>query len=564
MGGGRDAMTTALTGQLGISLIVAAPLAFIVSLLLLRSYLAAVKRAMMRRSGRGQTAPAPTVVSGPAAEVSKQALVTVDVSDRESFDPGTVRLGSIVQWGRWSHLLVYGVAGIVYALVMTSIYFLANKIGFQPLRFAFVAACIVWPLVLTAWLTAVVTVRDRGLILFSYVALLAGLAGASLGGEFTPLSAIVLWAILNIAPTVTVLVFLVRRIRAVGPMVMAFMLFAVTGSQLAFNVAGTDEASIRWMAETGARAGLGGHQTFIAVALAGAIVLGLVGWLALKGLGASYRARWTSDQSIIIDALWLIFAVYEGMNLAFAGPVWFVAALAGFLLFKFVAAIGFVVLRGVRGTDDRPPQLLLLRVFSLGRRSERLFDGISRVWRHAGSIRMIAGPDLAATTVEPHEFLDFVGGRLARRFIGDQEDLERRLAETTALRDPDGRYRVNDFFCHDDSWRMVLARLAGDSDAVLMDLRGFGPSNKGCVFEVYELLARVQLSRVVLVVDATTDRSFLDETLKGGWAAAGTASVNAAVERPEMRVVTARDGGGGDVPAIVRALARASGGYAAR
>ncbi len=33
MGGGRDAITTALTGQLGISLIVAAPLALLLSLL---------------------------------------------------------------------------------------------------------------------------------------------------------------------------------------------------------------------------------------------------------------------------------------------------------------------------------------------------------------------------------------------------------------------------------------------------------------------------------------------------------------------------------------------------
>ncbi len=556
-------MTTALTGQLGISLIVAAPLALLVSILLLRSYLAAVKRAMMRRSGRGDAAQSSTEKPVAPAELAKQPLEIVDVTDHDSVAAkNRARVASMVRWGRLSHLLVYGVAGCVYALAMTAIYFHANGIGFQPLRFLFVAACTLWPLVITAWLTTAGTWRDKLFIVLAYVGLLATIAASALGGQFTLLSAVGLWTILNIAPTVTVLVFLVRRIRAVGPMVMAFMLFAVTGSQLAFNVAGTDDASIRWMAETGARLGLGGHQTFVAVATAGAVVLGFVGWLALKALGAAYRARWTSDHSIMIDAVWLIFAVYEGMNLAFAGPGWFVAALGGFALFKLVAVLGFAVLRGVRGTDDRPPQLLLLRVFSLGRRSERLFDGISRVWRHAGSIRMIAGPDLAATTVEPHEFLDFVGGRLARRFIGDREGLDRRLAETTALRDPDGRYRVNDFFCHDDTWKMVLARLAADSDAVLMDLRGFGPSNKGCVFEVYELLARVPLSRVVLVVDATTDRKFLDDTLRGGWAAAGASSVNAGDERPQIRLVSARDAGN-TVPAITRALVRASAGAAA-
>jgi hypothetical protein len=53
----------------------------------------------------------------------------------------------------------------------------------------------------------------------------------------------------------------------------------------------------------------------------------------------------------------------------------------------------------------------------LGKVSQRLFDALDKHWRHVGSIQMIAGPDLATTTVEPHEFLDFLRGRLARRFI---------------------------------------------------------------------------------------------------------------------------------------------------
>jgi hypothetical protein len=110
---------------------------------------------------------------------------------------------------------------------------------------------------------------------------------------------------------------------------------------------------------------------------------------------------------------------------------------------------------------------------------------------------------------------------------------------------------------------LVLATLATDSDAVLMDLRGFGPSNKGCVFEVHELLARVPLSRVVLVVDSTTDKAFLDETLRNGWGKMPASSVNANVVKPQIRIVTARHERGGDVAAIGRALARASSGIPA-
>jgi hypothetical protein len=50
--------------------------------------------------------------------------------------------------------------------------------------------------------------------------------------------------------------------------------------------------------------------------------------------------------------------------------------------------------------------------------------------------------------------------------------------------DRDARYRVNDFFCFDNAWRAVVSHLARGSDAVLVDLRGFGRQNSGVVFEL--------------------------------------------------------------------------------
>jgi hypothetical protein len=60
-------------------------------------------------------------------------------------------------------------------------------------------------------------------------------------------------------------------------------------------------------------------------------------------------------------------------------------------------------------------------VFSLAKRSERLFDAFGAHWRYLGPIQLISGPDLATTTIEPHEFLEFLTGKLARRFIGNRE-----------------------------------------------------------------------------------------------------------------------------------------------
>ena len=80
--------------------------------------------------------------------------------------------------------------------------------------------------------------------------------------------------------------------------------------------------------------------------------------------------------------------------------------------------------------------------------------------------------------------------------------------------DHDGRFRVTDFFCHADSWKMVLSRLVRDSDAVLMDLRGFSAHNAGCVYEVSELINVAPLRSVVFAIDETTDLPFLEQRLR--------------------------------------------------
>ena len=133
-----------------------------------------------------------------------------------------------------------------------------------------------------------------------------------------------------------------------------------------------------------------------------------------------------------------------------------------------------------------------------------MFDVMTKHWRHIGSVQLIAGPDLATTTVKPHEFLDFLSGKLARLFINGKTEFGRRMAEMDLNPDFDGRFRINDFFCHDDTWEMVLSRLVRESDVILMDLRGFSPDNKGCIRELNELINVAPVQRVVLVVDETT------------------------------------------------------------
>jgi hypothetical protein len=210
----------------------------------------------------------------------------------------------------------------------------------------------------------------------------------------------------------------------------------------------------------------------------------------------------------------LLFTVSHSVGLVFEHVAWVLAWVAAFAAYKATARIGFSWLRRQTPSRGKTPRLLLLRSFSIGKKSERLFDALEKHWRRVGSIQLIAGVDLARRSVEPHEFLDFMSGKLARRFIDGPEALGRRLSEIDTEPDRDLRFRVNDFFCYDDTWRTVLSKLVRQTDAVLMDLRGFSRQNSGCLFEIRELVATVPLERVVFVIDESTDRGLLSQALR--------------------------------------------------
>ena len=200
--------------------------------------------------------------------------------------------------------------------------------------------------------------------------------------------------------------------------------------------------------------------------------------------------------------------------------------------------------------------MTFLRVFSLGRRSDRLLDTLARYWRYIGAVQMITGPDVAQSTVQPHQFLDFLSGRLARHFVRDRVSLQQSLAERHPITDPNGRFRINNFFCHADSWQPLLPRLVEEGDAVLMDLRGFTENNAGCIHELRYLVQNVPVDRCVLIVDDTTDAPFLDRTLNEAWAELSAESPNHSRQRDELKPLRF-ESNGTSVRGLVRRLCEA-------
>ena len=211
---------------------------------------------------------------------------------------------------------------------------------------------------------------------------------------------------------------------------------------------------------------------------------------------------------------WLVVVAFEAITLismhAGAGTLLKVlaASAVAYALLPFLLAVG---LRWAQRSAPAPAPrtLLLLRVFGDTARTEALFERIATRWQRFGPVTMIAAPDVVAGTVDPGDILRFATGSLATGFVTSQQDLTHRLATMDVAPDGDGRYRINEFCCHDDTWQATVVALIERADAVVMDLRGFTAERHGCEFELGELATRLSPSRVVLVVDASTDRALL-------------------------------------------------------
>jgi hypothetical protein len=160
--------------------------------------------------------------------------------------------------------------------------------------------------------------------------------------------------------------------------------------------------------------------------------------------------------------------------------------------------------------------------------------------------------------MEPDEFFAFVGGRLRERFIAREDEVPARVAALDDVRDPDGRFRVNELFCSNSTWQAAVRALIDRAGVVLLDLREFTPTRAGTRYELEQLLQRVPLSRVVVVTDAVDDTAPLCGAIAAAWRRVG-ASARHPDPAPTLALLTLEDGHGGDLRGLVAAVARASG-----
>lgn len=371
------------------------------------------------------------------------------------------------------------------------------------------------------------------------------------------------WAMRTLFATVyagAVLVALTawRRVRLVMPLALATTL--TFGVALLITprlvVPAFDVAPIR-DAVLAAPAFVSGIPMYYAMVLLVALPLGWIAWRLLNALAAAFAGKQFSDAQLVVDCWWIIVAAEVSAthlvtSFGMGGVAIGVAAFAAYR-----AGVSTVLRATGTGKRDGMGRLLLLRVFGHQARTEALFDAIGQRWRLRGPVHLIGAADLATRTTDPGDVLTFVDGRLGEQFVTSRADIPRRLANLDMAADPDGRFRVNEIYCHDGVWRETLVELLRLTDVVVMDLRRFGPGNRGCIFELEQLFTRLPPDRIVLICDASTDRNLLREVMTGAAAGGGIHSVAAPADgsvvsverssRRELDVVMQR---------LVRATAR--------
>jgi hypothetical protein len=191
---------------------------------------------------------------------------------------------------------------------------------------------------------------------------------------------------------------------------------------------------------------------------------------------------------------------------------WLAIAACAVALFGFAPVNALLFARLRRNVDRPPPRtLLLLRVFGYARRTERLFDRVGARWRLLGPVVMIAAPDVAARTIHPGDYLRWLTGRLDESFIASSADLTAKVDGLDTGLDPDGRYRVSAFCCHDNTWQVTVVRLMRRADVVVMDVRGLTRARRGSGFELEHLAQHYPPQQLVLVSDASTEPQILEE-----------------------------------------------------
>ena len=514
--------TFAWDGAAASILLFALPLAILATALTILLYRKSVEKAMRFSAG---DVVAAGLASGEVAAVNPLKIAIVNAAEAQM--PAQMRQS---QSAMRRVSTVYVLAGLVQSAVIVLLYFWLNDLAFKPVRTFMVWLPHAWPIILTLTVIATTTRRQKYSLIGGYflILLLVDAAADVFALRYKPGfgELLLLWALIMGLPTLVMALLSNRAWRPVG-LIALFLGIVLAGSYLlGFQGLGCLVLSTRNVT-------LLHSVNYLLVALM--LLLFALAWWSLRKLVRRYQAKQYSDQMLVLDSWWLLVTLFEVLDQLGTSGALSLTYLLGFAAYKTTTWIGLHRLRSTQSAHA-PSALLMLRVFGYSARARQLTDQVGQYWRYSGPINMIGGADLATALIEPDELMQFWSGKLRQSFVANEADLQTRLHTLDTRRDPDTRYRINEFFCHDNTWQATVKALAQQSAVVLMDLRGFGKANRGCEFELAMLLAEVPLNRVLLLVDSTTKLDELESLLHTAWRKIPDDSPNRALVEPVLHL----------------------------
>jgi hypothetical protein len=244
------------------------------------------------------------------------------------------------------------------------------------------------------------------------------------------------------------------------------------------------------------------------------LILFLSFYVIARFLRWAYTTKRYNYFMFMTDGIWLLQMVYYCLSWSEQNGLW-----VGLLLFVFYKVLLILCFRffRVEETLSGPKNLLVLRVFALGKESASLYDRLQNYWQFKGPIRLIAGHDLNYSTLDIDDLFEWQLNGLKYRFNTSAARLQENLEKMDLLPDKDGGYRTSEMYCTNVTWKMVLKALLKDTDVVFMDLRRFSKTNQGCAHEIIALIHEVDLAKICFVVDQRTDLKLFEKVAREAW-----------------------------------------------
>lgn len=499
------------SGSIMLTLLVALVISLPFCFLLIRTYKAAVIRGMGFTSERFKT----KTVKEPSVSNPNKREFKVFVQDTHSHLLGTSTVFLKFKEMLSYHWLIYGTMCLVFSATMSFFFYQSANLPFSLWKISYSLVDFFFPFFPLSYVLLARSFRDTlvhiGIFLSFYftVSFIIYLASP----EITLFQAFVPIFYYNIFPLLIFVFFRLRKIKAVGLFIYVFFLCVFFAPFILFYKFSRDTPMLEQVGSVFINMGFSGRESLIILFLLPAFLGVLFGWYMIKLFKLLYLKKYINDIQFNADIIIILFNISYSIFISFNSFEYGLLSLLSFPIYKFT---GFVLFHLLKYTSNRgsSQQLLLLRVFALGKDSRDLFDQVLKYWRYAGSLHLITGPDLATSTIDPHEIISFITGNLKNSFCEDEESITSNIAKADLLSDQDGTYRVNEYFCRENNWKTVLYRLLEQSNLVLMDLRSFSHQNQGCKYEVEALISFFPITKMVFIVDKNTDLPFTVSVFK--------------------------------------------------